>query len=404
VRVPAIHCHPETGRGCGTILRFFTAGESHGPALLAILEGMPAGVPCDPAEIDRQLARRQGGFGRGGRQKIERDRVQILAGVRGRETRGSPVALLVENRDWANWQGVLGVEVDPTRAAERALHRPRPGHADLAGALKYGREDLRDVLERASARETAARVAVGAVCRQLLEALGVRLASHVVELGGVAAPPAPGRAEEVAARAAASPVYCADAAASEAMVEAVRQAALARDTVGGVFEVLAEGVPVGLGSHVAYDRRLDARLAAALMSIPAIKGVEVGLGFEAARRRGSQVHDEIFWEGGRYRRGSNNAGGIEGGISNGERIVVRAAMKPIPTLIQPLRSVDMRTHEPSVAGFERSDITSVPAASVVGEAMVAFVLAQALLEKTGGDSLAEVRRNLAAYLEEVGRR
>jgi chorismate synthase len=387
-------------------LRYLTAGESHGPALLGILEGMPAGVPVRLEEVNRHLARRQGGFGRGGRQKIERDRVQVLAGVRAGETLGSPIGMLIENRDWANWQGVLGAEgVDPERAAAKALHRPRPGHVDLAGGLKYDREDLRDLLERASARETAMRVAIGGFCRELLHALGIGLAAHVVELGGVAAPPVDLPPAEIAARAAESSVYCVDPEATARMEQAIRQATLARDTLGGVFEVVAGGVPPGLGSHASQDRRLDGRLAAALMSIPAMKGVEIGIGFEAARRRGSAVHDEILWEAGRgYYRETNRAGGVEAGITNGERVVVRVAMKPIPTLIQPLRSVDMRTHEIVAAGFERSDITSVPAASVVGEAMVAAVLADALLEKTGGDSLAEVRRNLEGYRARLAER
>lgn len=332
--------------------------------------------------------------------------MQLLAGVRAGETIGSPVGLLIENRDWANWQGVLGASgVDPERAAAKALHRPRPGHVDLAGGLKYDRQDLRDVLERASARETAMRVAIGGVCRELLHALGIELAAHVVELGDVAAPPVDLPVAEIAARAGESAVYCVDEATTERMIQAIRDCTLGRDTLGGVYEVVADGVPAGLGTHVALDRRLDARLAAALMSIPAMKGVEIGIGFEAARRRGSAVHDEILWSAERgYYRETNRAGGVEAGISNGARILARVAMKPIPTLIQPLRSVDMRSHQIVAAGFERSDITSVPAASVVGEAMVACVLADALLEKTGGDSLTEVRRNLDGYRAQLAGR
>ncbi len=397
------------------MLRFLTAGESHGPALLGILEGMPAGVPVSAECIDAELARRQGGYGRGGRMKIEQDRVEILAGVRHGFTLGSPVGLLIRNRDWANWEAVMS-PAPPQEGAgpgpsikERAVTRPRPGHADLAGGLKYGHHDLRNILERASARETAMRVAIGAVCQGLLAELGIRLVSHVVSLGGVEADTAGLVPEEIAGRAAASPVYCADERASEAMVAAIDRARQAGDSLGGVVEVIAAGVPVGLGSHVAADRRLDARLAQALMGIQAIKGVEVGLGFEAARRPGSQVHDEILAADARrdlsgglwFRRASNRAGGLEGGVTNGEPVVVRAAMKPIATLYQPLISVDIVTKREERAGIERSDTCAVPAASVVAQAAVAFVLAQAVLEKFGGDSLDEVRRNRDAYLAAV---
>jgi len=377
--------------------------------LLGILEGLPAGVPVDLEVVNAQLRRRQEGPGRGGRQRIERDAVEVVAGLRAGETLGSPIGLIVTNRDWANWRGVLGAtaaEVEPEAAAAKALYRPRPGHADLAGALKYDRTDLRDVLERASARETAARVAVGGICAQLLGAVGVQVLGHVVSLGPVVAATPPSALDTAALRlaVAASDCRCWDPEATAAMHVAIREATLAKDTLGGLIEVIATGVPVGLGSFAASDRRLDGRLAGALMSIQAMKAVEVGIGAAAARLRGSAVHDEILAAApgdasgaSRYRRPTNRAGGIEGGVTNGEPVVTRVAMKPIPTLLSPMRSVDMRTGEVLAAGYERSDITSVPAASVVAEAVVAFVLAQALLEKFGGDSLAELRRNMDGY-------
>lgn len=384
------------------MLRYMTAGESHGQALVGILEGMPAGVPVRSSFIDGELARRQGGYGRGGRMKIERDRVEILAGVRHGETIGSPVALLIRNRDWKNWREAMATEAADeaalAAAAERALTSPRPGHGDLAGGMKYGHRDLRNILERASARETAVRVAVGAVCRELLSPVGVRLAAHVVALGGINASSSGLSVAEISARAGDSPVYCANETASVEMVAAIDEAKQRGDSLGGVFEVVAEGLPPGLGSHVAADRRLDGRLAAALMSIPAIKGVEVGLGFQAASRPGSRVHDEILPG---FHRPTNRAGGLEAGMTNGQPLVIRAAMKPIATLYNPLRSVDIRTGEETAAGVERSDICAVPAASVVGQAAVAFVLAQALLEKFGGDSLGELSRNIDAYLAAV---
>lgn len=399
----------QPGEWSRQVLRYLTAGESHGPALIGILEGLPAGVPVTADYIDAELARRQGGYGRGGRMKIERDRVEILAGVRHGYTLGSPVGLLIRNRDWANWEAVMsphppagGTEAEGAVAA-RVVTRPRPGHADLAGGLKYGHRDLRNVLERASARETAMRVAVGAVCQAFLAALGIRLVGHVLSIGGIRADTEGLPPGEIAERAAASPLYCADTRASEAMAAAIDRARESGDSLGGVVEVIATGVPVGLGSHVSPDRRLDGRLAQALMSIQAFKGVEIGLGFEAARRPGSEVHDEILaapagGAGGRwFTRGSNRAGGLEGGITNGEPVVVRAAMKPIATLYTPLRSVDIVTKQEERAGVERSDICAVPAASVVAQAMVAFVLAQAVLEKFGGDSLEEVRRSRDAW-------
>jgi chorismate synthase len=391
--------------------RFTTAGESHGPALAAVVEGVPAGVPVSALEIDAELRRRQGGYGRGGRMRIESDRAEILSGVRHGETLGSPVTLLVRNRDWENWTAALSpapVENGGDDAAMRRVFFPRPGHADLVGALKYDRADARDILERASARETAARVAAGAVAKRLLAEVGITVGSHVVSLGGVVAQVPAVLPEDLNAASDPSPVRCLDAEAEGRMIDAIDAAKGAGDTLGGVVEVVARGVPAGLGSHVAWDRKLDGRLAGALMSIQAIKGVEVGLGFEAAARPGSRVHDAIVLDGsaqgGGYGRVGNNAGGLEGGISTGQPIMLRAAMKPISTLMQPLRTVDLRTGEPAEAVRERSDVCAVPAAGVVAEAMVALVLADALLEKVGGDSLAEVRRNLRGYLERIAER
>ncbi|MBE3589488.1 MAG: chorismate synthase [Firmicutes bacterium] len=398
------------------MLRYLTAGESHGEMLVGILEGLPAGVPLSAGDIDPYLQRRQGGYGRGGRMKIERDEVRLVAGVRGGETLGSPIAFLIQNRDWKNWQGVMNPEaeaIDAERRAARRVTSPRPGHADLAGGLKYDRADLRDVLERASARETAMRVAIGAACLKFLAELGIRAAGHVVRMGAAAADSdrlAALPLEELAARAAASPVYCADEEASERMVEAVKEAARRHDTLGGVVEVRVEGLPVGLGSHISGARRLDARLAEALMGIQAVKGVEIGLGFEAARRFGSEVHDPIVYVGpararrsGGYVRTRNGAGGLEGGMTNGAPLVVRAAMKPLATLTHPLPSVDVETKAPSGAAVERTDVAAVPALAVVAEAMVGIVLAGAVLEKFGGDSLGEVRRNLEGYLQQIAR-
>ncbi|GFN23286.1 chorismate synthase [Thermanaeromonas sp. C210] len=380
------------------MLRFLTAGESHGRGLVAVVEGMPAGVPLTAEFINTRLARRQGGYGRGGRMAIERDQVEILAGVRGGVTLGSPIALHLRNRDWENWREIMAVE--PGAGRERQVTRPRPGHADLPGGLKYRQEDLRNILERASARETAARVASGAVAEALLESLGVELACHVIRIGPVEV----GRSIsfEEAREATASPVYCADAEAGEAMVAAIREAEEKGDTLGGIFEVLAQGLPPGLGSHVHWDRRLDGLLAQALMSIPAVKGVEIGEGFALAAKAGSQAHDEIGYRPGEgFFRYTNRAGGLEGGITNGETLVVRAAMKPIPTLRRPLRTVDWHTKEEVLAAVERSDVCAVPAAAVVGRAMVAWILAGAFLEKFGGDHLEEIRTRLGQYWEYV---
>jgi len=393
-------------------IRFTTAGESHGPALAAVVEGLPAGVPVDSAAIDHELRRRQGGYGRGGRMRIESDRAEILSGVRHGQTLGSPVTLLVRNRDWANWTGAMSavpVENEGDDEAMRRVFFPRPGHADLVGALKYDRTDARDILERASARETAARVAAGSLARALLSAAGITIGSHVVSIGGVVAARPEELPEELNAASDPSPVRCLDAEAEGRMIDAIDEAKRAGDTLGGVVEVVARGVPAGLGSHVSWERKLDGRLAGALMSIQAIKGVEIGLGFQAAMRPGSRVHDAIRLDesaerGGGYGRAGNNAGGLEGGITTGQPVVVRAAMKPISTLMQPLETVDLRTGERAEAVRERSDVCAVPAAGVVAEAMVALVLADALLEKVGGDSLGEVLRNLQGYVERIRER
>lgn len=388
-------------------LRFTTAGESHGPALVAILEGMPAGLPLLAEHVDADLARRQQGYGRGRRMQIETDRVEFLGGVRAGETLGGPISMLVRNADWKNWVDVMDAapresDPDPRR---RALTRVRPGHADLTGVLKYERADARDILERASARETTMRVAVGAVCRRLLAELGVRIGSHVVHLGGIDCEPAELPAELNAASDA-SPVRVLDPAAESAMIARIDEAKRAGNTLGGIVEVVATGLPVGLGSHVSWDRKLDGRLAQAMLSIPAVKGVEFGLGFDAARRSGAEVHDEIALAPGRERAGNvrrltNRAGGLEGGMTNGEPLLVRVAMKPISTLMRPLQTIDVKSAEPAAAAAERSDVTAVPAMGVIAEAMAAFVLAQAVLEKCGGDSLVELRRNLEGYLAQV---
>ncbi len=386
------------------MIRFTTAGESHGRALVSILEGIPAGLPLVAEDVDRELRRRMAGHGRGARMKIEQDAVEFLSGVRAGETLASPIALLIWNRDWDNWRDVMAPEPDGVDAGarRRKVTRPRPGHADLVGSLKYDRSDARDILERASARETAARVACGAVCRRLLAEFGVEIGSHVVELGPVAAPvpdALPTPLNEAADR---SPVRCLDDGAGAAMVAAIDEATAARDSLGGVAEVVVRGLPLGLGSHVSWDRKLDGRLAGAVMSIPAVKGVEIGLGFEAARRPGSQVHDELEPGGaaakGNVTRSSNRAGGLEGGMTTGEPLVVRAAMKPISTLRRPLKSVNLETGEPEQAQSERADITAVPAMGVVAEAMTAIVLAQAFVATFGGDSLADMRSAFEAYL------
>ena len=392
---------------------FRTAGESHGRAIVALVEGVPAGLSLvAERDIDPDLQRRQGGYGRGGRMKIEKDRAEFLAGVRLGETLGSPIALVVWNRDWENWRTAMAHEPPSPDLDPEALRRvtlPRPGHADLVGVLKYDREDARDVLERASARETTMRVAAGAVAKRLLAEFGVSIGSHIVSLGPIACQLPDPLPEDINALADASPVRVLDREAEGRIIEEIDSAKLAGDTLGGVFEVVARGLPVGLGSHVAWDRRLDGRLAQALMSIQAMKGVEIGLGFEAARRRGSQVHDEFEADAGEVRAGGfhrtrNNAGGLEGGMTTGAPLRVRVAMKPISTLMQPLKSVDLRTGERAEAVRERSDVVALAAAGVVGEAMVAIVLADAFLEKFGGDSLAETRRNFQGYMNRLAER
>ena len=383
-----------------SMLRLLTAGESHGRGLAVILEGLPAGVPVAPAEVARELARRRHGYGRGGRQRFEADAFEILSGVRHGRTIGSPVAITIPNVEFADrYADLMGVEGEI--AEEDKLTRPRPGHADLTGALKYGFDDVRNVLERASARETAARVAAGAFCKALLGALDIALVSHVVQIGSVKTrvrPPVPAEQAEVDR----SPVRCADVDVARRMVAEIDRLRRARDSVGGVFEVLAYGVPPGLGSYVHWDRKLDARLAAALMSIQSVKGVEVGDGFKSAGRPGSKAHDEIVTgRDGHVGRRTARAGGIEGGMSTGQPIRLRAAMKPFSTVPTPLRTVDLRTGEPALAIKQRTDACAVPAGGVVGEAVVALVLADAALEKFGGDSVQETRRAMERYLEDL---
>ncbi|MEU5725394.1 chorismate synthase [Micromonospora sp. NPDC047738] len=387
------------------MLRWLTAGESHGPALVAMLDGVPAGVELTTAEISGELARRRLGYGRGARMSFEQDEVEIIGGLRHGVTLGSPVAIRVGNSEWPKWRTVMAADpVDPVELAGQArnapLTRPRPGHADLAGMQKYGHVDARPILERASARETAARVAVGTVAKALVkQALGVEIVSHVVELGPVAVKPGLRPTPEDAARIDADPLRCLDPEASARMVAEVDAAKKDADTLGGVVEVLAYGVPPGLGSHVQWDRKLDARLATALMSIQAIKGVEIGDGWQQARSRGSEAHDEILPTAAGVRRVTDRAGGLEGGITTGEPLRVKAAMKPISSLNRALSTVDVATGEPATAINQRSDVCAVPAAAVVAEAMVALVLAEAAVEKFGGDSVAEMRRNLAGYLD-----
>ncbi len=386
------------------MLRFTTAGESHGRALVAIVEGLPAGLPVDVELINHELQRRQWGYGRGGRMKIEQDTAEILSGVRHGLTLGSPIALMIQNKDWANWTDVMAVEpreIAPEKS--RRLKRPRPGHADLAGGQKFDARDLRNILERASARETAARVACGAFAKQLLSAFGVEIRSHVIQLGGI-----PERAqelswEEIAAIPEDAPLHCGDAGLQQQMIELIDQKREAGDTLGGIFEVVARGVIPGLGSHTSWDLKLDGRLAQSIMSIPAVKAVSIGAGSEASSLPGSEVHDEIAYndETKDFIRATNRAGGLEGGVTNGEELRIRGHLKPLSTLRRPLRSVDIDTKREESAAFERSDITAVPAAGVIGEAMVALTVASAMREKFGGDSLGEMKRNFERYREQL---
>ncbi len=386
------------------MFRFTTAGESHGRALIAIVEGLPAGVPVDVEAINHELKRRQWGYGRGGRMKIERDHAEILSGVRHGLTLGSPLTLMIDNRDWANWTEIMAAEVrdlDPEKS--RRVKRPRPGHADLAGGLKYGARDLRNVLERASARETAARVACGALAKQLLAQFEAEVRSHVIQLGGIPEKPLEVSWENITAIPADAPLGCADNDAQKQMIELIDRTKKEGDTLGGIFEVVARGVIPGLGSHTSWDAKLDGRLAQAVMSIHAVKGVAIGAAIEASSLPGSEVHDEIAYnaETRDFIRATNRAGGLEGGITNGEEVRIRGHLKPISTLRRPLRSVDIDTKQEEAAAFERSDITVVPAAGVIGEAMVALVLAAAMREKFGGDSLGEMKRNFEGYREQL---
>jgi chorismate synthase len=384
------------------MLRYLTAGESHGPCLTAILEGVPAGFPIDVSRVNHDLWRRQQGYGRGGRMKIERDEVAVRSGIRWGTTLGSPITLVIENRDWKNWRTKMSP--DPAdRDSAAAVTRPRPGHADLAGVLKYHHEDVRNVLERASARETAARVAVGSLAKQLVSPFGIEVRGWVVEIGGIAADHSTLSPEEISSRAEESPVRVADPRAEQRILEAIDQCRQRGDTLGGVVEVVATGLPPGLGSHVHYDRKLDGRLGQALLSLQSAKGVEVGLGFRMARLPGSQVHDEIFFDEERreYVRRTNHAGGTEGGMTSGAPLVIRVAFKPLSTLMSPLRSVDLRTREEAVAAVERSDVCAVPAAAVIAECVVAFEVARAFLEKFGGDSFVEIRRNYEGYRRQL---
>ncbi|EKN67351.1 chorismate synthase [Schinkia azotoformans] len=386
-------------------MRYITAGESHGPQLTTILEGIPAQLSLVAEDINEELARRQKGHGRGRRMQIEKDQVQILSGVRHGKTLGSPVTLVVKNDDWTHWTKVMGIEPLESEQDEedikRKITRPRPGHADLVGAIKYGHRDMRNVLERSSARETTVRVAAGAVAKKLLSELGITVAGHVLEIGGVKAENISYNSlEELKERSENSPVRCLDEAAAQKMMAAIDQAKEDGDSIGGVVEVIVDGLPAGIGSYTHYDLKLDAKIAAAIVSINAFKGVEFGIGFEAARRPGSQVHDEIIWnEEDGYSRKTNNLGGFEGGMTTGMPIVVRGVMKPIPTLYKPLQSVDIDTKEVFEASIERSDSCAVPAASVVAEAVVAWEIAQAIVDQFGKDRIDQIKENIASWNE-----
>jgi chorismate synthase len=402
-------------------LKFLTAGESHGKALVGIIEGLPAGLSISSNDINNELARRQKGFGRGGRMKIETDKAQILSGVRHGKSLGSPISLLIENKDWENWTEIMSPDskLKTQNLKLKTVTRPRPGHADLTGALKYNHHDMRNVLERSSARETAVRVAIGAIAKQLLAEFDIQVVSYVNEIGGVKSQESGVRSQgkekdlrKLFNNAEASPVRCPDKKTEKKIIEKIKETIKKGDTLGGVFEIAVLGVPAGLGSYSQWDRKLEAKLAYAVMGIQAIKGVEIGLGFDAARKPGSEVMDEIYYRtqnpklktqnlaGGFYRK-TNNAGGIEGGMSNGMPIIIRAAMKPIPTLKSPLASVDINTKKKFKAAYERSDACAVPAASVIGEAVAATVIADTFLEKFGGDSITEIKRNYKGYLKQI---
>lgn len=399
-------------------MKFTTAGESHGPSLVAILEGLPAGVPVTAESINRELERRQQGYGRGRRMQIEKDAVEILSGVRGGQAIGSPIGMLVHNRDWKNWseimdpalrEGEAATEAGVSPARKRSVTRVRPGHADHPGMMKYNRADGRDILERASARETTARVAAGAICRGLLAEFDMRIGSHVIHLGGFDATAPASLPEDINAVADASPLRMLDRSREDEIIKHIDAVKREGNTLGGICEVVCTGVIAGLGSHVSWDRKLDGRLAQAMMSIPAVKAVEIGIGVDAARKMGSEVHDEIdpspgALKSGGVKRRTNRAGGLEGGITNGEPLVLHVYMKPISTLMRPLNTVDLATGESAQAVAERSDVTAVPAMGVIAEAMLAFVLADAMTEKFGGDSLAEMKRNYKGYLDHLGRR
>ncbi len=384
--------------------KFTTSGESHGKSLVSIVEGLPAGLPIDVVLINAELRRRQQGYGRGGRMKIETDTIEIISGVRHGKTLGSPIALIIENRDFVHWTEIMSVEeIDVEPKNPRVVKRPRPGHADLAGGQKFGTRDLRDILERASARETASRVACGALAKQMLAAFGIEVRSHVIKLGPVPAEPLSKSWDEICSIGPESQLNCADEIAERAMIAEIDRAKDDGDTLGGIFEVVARNVPVGLGSHTSWSEKLDGRVAQAFMSIQAVKAVELGEGVANAGRFGSEVHDEIFYGDGGFSRPTNRAGGLEGGITNGEELRVRGYLKPIATLRKALRSVDIDSKQEDLAAFERSDVTAVPAAGVIGEAMLAMVLANSMREKFGGDSLDEMRRNFDAFQASVGR-
>ncbi|WP_261134794.1 chorismate synthase [Bacillus sp. Marseille-Q3570] len=385
-------------------MRYLTAGESHGPQLTTIIEGVPAGLSLLKENINHELARRQKGYGRGRRMQIEKDQVNISSGVRHGYTLGSPITLTVENRDFQHWKKIMGADpIEDEEDVKRQISRPRPGHADLNGAIKYGHRDMRNVLERSSARETTVRVAAGAVAKRILAELGIKVAGHVMEIGGVKADRVSYESiEDLQKITEDSPVRCLDSEAGEKMMRAIDEAKENGDSIGGIVEVVVEGMPIGVGSYVHYDRKLDAKLASAVMSINAFKGVEIGIGFEAAEKPGSQVHDEILWnEAEGYTRGTNNAGGFEGGMTTGMPVVVRGVMKPIPTLYKPLQSIDIESKEPFKASIERSDSCAVPAASVVAEAVVAWELAEAIVSQFGNDQIEKIKENIKRHQEQA---